>query len=66
MALIVTTLLPGQGVLYSATMLLAGGVLLFYSLRLAKASSKVSASRLVHASVIYLPVVLAVMALARR
>jgi hypothetical protein len=33
---------------------------------LAKASSKVSASRLVHASVIYLPVVLAVMALARR
>jgi heme o synthase len=65
MALIVTTLLPGQGVFYSATMLLAGGFLLFYSLHLAKTSSKVSASRLVHASVIYLPVVLAVMALAR-
>jgi len=65
-ALIVTTLLPGGGFLYSAAMLLAGGFLLFYSLRLSKSSSKVSASRLVHASVIYLPVVLAVMALARR
>jgi len=65
-ALIVTTLLPGGGFLYSAAMLLAGGFLLFYSLRLSKSSSKVSASGLLHASVIYLPVVLAVMALARR
>ncbi|HXU16442.1 MAG TPA: heme o synthase [Terriglobales bacterium] len=64
-ALIVTTLLPGAGVLYSATMLLAGGFLLFYALRVAKASSKVSASGLLHASVVYLPVVLAVMALAK-
>jgi protoheme IX farnesyltransferase len=66
MALIVTTLLPGEGVLYSATMLLAGLFLLFYSLRLAKTSSKVSASGLLHASVVYLPVVLLVMALVRR
>jgi heme o synthase len=65
LALIVTTLLPGAGVLYSATMLLAGGFLLFYALRVAKASSKVSASALLHASVVYLPVVLAVMALAK-
>ena len=65
-ALIVTTLLPGAGLLYSGAMLLAGAFLLFYSLRLAKSSSRLMASRLLHASVIYLPVVLAVMALAKR
>lgn len=64
--LVVTTLLPQPGVFYSAAMTLAGGFLLFYSLHLAKASSKVSANRLLHASVIYLPVVLLVMALAKR
>ena len=65
-ALIVTTLLPGAGLLYSGSMLLAGAFLLFYSLRLAKSSSRLMASRLLHASVIYLPVVLAVMAFAKR
>ena len=65
-ALIVTTLLPGAGLLYSGSMLLAGAFLLFYSLRLARSSSRLMASRLLHASVIYLPVVLVVMALAKR
>ncbi len=45
------------------TMLLAGGFLLYHSLKLATSGSRVLASRLLHASVIYLPVVLAIMAL---
>jgi len=65
-ALIVTTLLPGTGLLYLLSMLTAGAFLLSYSLRVAKSSSKVSASGLLHASVIYLPLVLAVMALTKR
>src|SRR5207248_1602602 len=51
---------------YWGSMLLAGGVLLYHSVRLAEAGSKVSASRLPHASVLYLPVVLAIMALSKR
>jgi heme o synthase len=66
LALIVTTFLSGAGVVYSAAMLLAGAFLLFYSLRLARSSSKISAGALLHASVIYLPVVLAVMAFSKR
>jgi heme o synthase len=65
-ALIVTTLVPHAGMLYSGAMLLSGGFLLFYSLRLAKTSSRLSATSLLHASVIYLPVVLVVMALTKR
>jgi protoheme IX farnesyltransferase len=62
--LIVTTILPTMargGAFYVAAMLLAGGFLLYHSLKLAKASSKVMASRLLHASVIYLPIVLGIM-----
>ena len=67
-ALIATTLLAGVrgGLLSSCLMLLAGGFLMYYSLRLTQSSSRLVASRLLHASVIYLPVVLAIMAFAKR
>jgi len=67
-ALIATTLLPALahgGTWYLACMLLAGGFLLYHSLRLATSASRLVASRLLHASVVYLPVVLAMMALAK-
>jgi heme O synthase-like polyprenyltransferase len=49
------------GAFYVVAMLLAGAFLLYHSLKLAKASSKAMAGRLLHASVIYLPVVLGIM-----
>jgi heme o synthase len=63
-ALIVTTMLPWMGsisVAYAVGMALSGLFLLYYALKLTKSASKNLASRLVHASVIYLPVVLAIM-----
>jgi protoheme IX farnesyltransferase len=69
LALVVTTLFPGIAHAAPAnviTMLLAGGFLFYHSLKLAQSGSKVLASRLVHASVIYLPVVLVIMALGKR
>jgi protoheme IX farnesyltransferase len=67
-ALIATTLVSSSshGTLYLGSMLLAGGFLMYYSLRLAASASRVLASRLLHASVIYLPVVLTIMAFAKR
>jgi len=62
--LIATTMLPllGRGgPIYLTGMFLAGAFLLYHVARLAKSASKVLASRVVHASVIYLPVVLAIM-----
>jgi protoheme IX farnesyltransferase len=67
--LIGITLLPvfaGAAPVYVGAMLAAGGFLFFHSLRLAQTSSRIMAGRLLHASVIYLPVVLAVMAFVRR
>ena len=69
LALIATTLLPAvsrPASLYFWLLGLSGGFLLYYSLRLARTSSKVMASSLLHASVVYLPVVLAIMAFGRR
>lgn len=62
LVLIVITLLPAGrvGPLYGVAMVLAGGFLLYYVGKLTRSASIVGASRLVHASVIYLPVVLAV------
>ena len=60
--LIVVTLLPRavhDSVFYLGTMSVAGAFLLFHVMKLMKSTSKALASRLVHASVIYLPVVLA-------
>ena len=69
LALIVVTVLPAlshPGTTYLALILLAGGFLLYYAMRLAAAGSKVAASRLLHASVAYLPIALVIMALEKR
>ena len=62
--LVVTTMLPvaGRGgPVYLTAMALAGALLLYHVAKLARSSSKVLASRVVHASVIYLPVILGIM-----
>ncbi len=64
LVLIATTMLPlvaRGGPVYFGGMLLAGCFLLYHVTKLARSASKVLASRVVHASVIYLPVVLALM-----
>ena len=63
-ALIITTMLPmldRGGAFYTVGMMLAGGFLLYHSIKLSASASKVMASRLLHASVLYLPIVLIVM-----
>jgi heme o synthase len=69
LALIVTTLLPGVrgqfGIAQVSVLALAGVLLLYSSLRLAGAASRISARRLLHASVLYLPIVLATIALTK-
>jgi protoheme IX farnesyltransferase len=66
LVLIVTTLLPAGrvGPLYGIAMAFAGAFLLYYVAKLTRSASIVLASKLVHASVIYLPVVLAVVVIA--
>jgi len=68
LALIVVTVVPALSHpgTYLALILLAGGFLLYYAMRLAAAGSKVAASRLLHASVAYLPIALVIMALEKR
>jgi protoheme IX farnesyltransferase len=64
LVLILTTMLPfvGRGgPIYLAAMFVAGASLLYPVTKLAQSTSKVLASRVVHASVIYLPVVLGIM-----
>ncbi len=60
LVLILITLLPAGrvGPLYGVAMVLAGAFLLYYVVKLTRSASIVLASRVVHASVIYLPVVL--------
>jgi protoheme IX farnesyltransferase len=66
LALILVTLLSGDnGRIYLVGMLLSGAFLLHQSLKLAVSSSKISAARLLHASVIYLPVALALMVVSK-
>lgn len=60
--LVVTTMLPlvdRGGPVYLSGMVLAGVFLLYHVTKLARSSSTVLASRVLHASVIYLPIVLA-------
>jgi protoheme IX farnesyltransferase len=60
--LVVTTMLPminHGGPVYLSGMFLAGVFLLYHVIKLARSNSVVLASRVLHASVIYLPVVLA-------
>jgi heme o synthase len=52
--------------LYWAGMSLAGAFLLYYVAKLAASSSTVRASRLLHASVLYLPVVLVIMVASKK
>ena len=64
LVLIATTMLPlvGRGgPIYLTGMLLSGAFLLYHVTKLAQSTSKHLASRVVHASVIYLPVVLVIM-----
>jgi protoheme IX farnesyltransferase len=65
-ALILTTLAPAVGSAYFVGMLLAGIFFLYYGMKLAQSSSRAAASKLVHASVIYLPVVLGIMMASKR
>jgi len=68
LVLVVVTMLPlaGRGSLFSwAGMCAAAAFLLYYVGRLAVSSSTVRASRLLHASVLYLPVVLVIMVVAK-
>jgi len=58
--LVATTMLPlvdHGGPIYLSGMFLAGVFLLYHVTKLARSTSKVLASRVVHASVIYLPIV---------
>ncbi|MGO9124897.1 MAG: heme o synthase [Terriglobales bacterium] len=64
LVLVLTTLLPvvHAGFPYLAAMLSAGAFLLYHVARLTNSASKTLASRVVHASVIYLPLVLVIIA----
>ena len=68
LVLVVVTMLPlaGGGLLSWAAMSLAGAFLLYYVGKLAVSSTTVRASRLLHASVLYLPVVLVIMVIAKK
>jgi heme o synthase len=61
--LVVTTMLPRVdrgGLIYVSGMLLAGVFLLYHVTKLARSTSNALASRVLHASVIYLPIVLGI------
>lgn len=67
--LVFATMLPlaGRGGMISwSAMCLAGAFLLYYVGKLVASSSTVRASRLLHASVLYLPVVLVIMVVAKK
>ncbi len=62
--LVLVTMLPlggGSGAIYSLIMFMAGAFFVYHTAKLAGSNSRVMASRVVHASVIYLPVVLGTM-----
>jgi heme o synthase len=64
MILIITTMLPlavHAGVVYLLAVSVAGCYLLYHVFQLMKSTSKAMARRVVHASVLYLPIVLAMM-----
>jgi heme o synthase len=60
------SLAGGAGLLYWAAMCAAGAFLLYHVGKLAVSSSTIRASRLLHASVLYLPVVLVIMVAAKK
>jgi len=68
LVLVSMTFLPlaGRGGwMYSAVMATAGAFMLYHVLKLSRSATKVLASRVVHASVIYLPVVLLAVAVSK-
>jgi heme o synthase len=68
-ALVVITMLPlvdHGGFVYTAGMLLAGAFMLYHVTKLARSASRSLARAVVHASVIYLPVVLGLMIACKR
>jgi protoheme IX farnesyltransferase len=67
--LVLATMLPlvgRAGLLYWAGMCVAGAFLLYHAAKLTASSSTVRASRLLHASVLYLPVVLVIMVASKK
>jgi protoheme IX farnesyltransferase len=67
--LVIVTMLPVAGevsFLYLSAMAVAGLFFLYYGAKLAASNSRSAASRLVHASVIYLPIVLVAMMMAKK
>jgi heme o synthase len=67
--LVLATMLPlvdRAGLFYGAAMCAAGAFLLYHVVQLARSSSTVRASRLLHASVLYLPVVLVIMVASKK
>jgi len=67
--LIVTTMLPWVdrgGPIYQSGMLLAGSFLLYHVIKLLRSNSRALASRVLHASVIYLPIVLGIIVAQKR
>jgi len=65
MVLVLLTMLPlagHAGPWYLVSMLLSGAFMLYHAIRLAQSASGAMAGRVLHASVIYLPVVLALIA----
>ncbi|MFI5102326.1 MAG: UbiA family prenyltransferase [Terriglobales bacterium] len=67
--LIVTTMLPlvdRGGPIYQSGMLLAGSFLLYHVIKLVRSNSRALASRVLHASVIYLPIVLGIIVAQKR
>ena len=67
--LVLATMVPlvdRAGLLYGIGMSVAGAFLLYHVGRLAGSSSKIQASRLLHASVLYLPMVLGVMVASKK
>lgn len=68
-ALVATTLIPAVshvGLTYVSAMLVAGGLLLYFALKLVQTGSRAVASKLLHVSIIYLPVVLCVLSFSKR
>ncbi|MFZ0419033.1 MAG: heme o synthase [Candidatus Sulfotelmatobacter sp.] len=62
--LVLTTMLPlvdDGGAIYLGGMFLAGAFLLYHATKLARSTSNALANRVLHASVIYLPIVLAML-----
>jgi protoheme IX farnesyltransferase len=69
LVLVFTTMLPlwgRAGLLYGAGMSVAGAFLLYHVGKLAGSSTTISASRLLHATVLYLPVVLVIMVASKK